>query len=177
MKYLVAAVVVIMVFVLPAGSWYYLSSGYNYRVELQEAVQIKESLHELFYGLSDAEFEKIESACEGRYTVMHVAGSPSRSEQDLLNRLEEKYGGREGFQTMILNDIAQVPYAVRSNLKKYPNARILLLDDKLNLRNAYTYSTDDIKKLIEHSAAILPIPKKQKVYLKRDLKKADGSEG
>ncbi len=177
MRYLVAAVVVVMIFVLPAGSWYYLSSGYNYRVELQEEVKVKEPLQDLFYGLSEDEFAKIKSACNGRFTVLHVAGHPSNSEQELLDRLEDKYGGREGFQIKVLDELADVPNAVKSNLKKYPKARILLLDDEVNLRNAYTYSTEDIKKLIEHSAAILPIPKKQKVYLKRDLEKADGSDG
>jgi len=176
MRFIVASVVVIMIFVLPAGSWYYLSSGYDYRVKLQEEVQVKESLEELFYGLSEEEFQKIKTACQGRYTILHVKGVPSSSEQAMLDRIESKYGGREGFQIKVLSQIADVPVVVRSNLTKYPDARILLIDNELNLRNAYTYSTEDIKKLIEHSAAILPIPKKQKVFLKRDLEKADGSD-
>lgn len=176
MRFLVASVVVIMIFVLPAGSWYYLSSGYDYRVTLQEEVKVKESIEDLFYGLSEDEFQKINEACQGRYTVMHVQGMPSSSEQSMLDRLEDKYGGREGFQIKVLSQIADVPNAVRSNLSKYPDARIILIDDELNLRNAYSYSTEDIKKLIEHSSAILPIPKKQKVFLKRDLEKADGSD-
>ena len=41
MKYLVGAVVFIMLFVLPLGSWYYLQSGLDYRKDALKELEPK----------------------------------------------------------------------------------------------------------------------------------------
>lgn len=157
MRFLVAAAVVFMLFVLPAGSWWYLSSGYNYRKSNLEQLEVKGALEGKLGLVAEPLKTELITKLKDKVTVLVMnPGGLDESQQDVIDRIADKYGDRDFFQVVENHSIKL-------------GSSIFLVDRDLQIRNTYNWDKEDVKKLVEHTAIMLPIPKRQTISLKRDL--------
>ncbi|MEM9547397.1 MAG: hypothetical protein AAGA77_15565 [Bacteroidota bacterium] len=151
MKYLVGAVVFIMLFVLPLGSWYYLQSGLDYRKAALKELEPKGEFMN-----SSVDQNKLIS----KTTLMHL--KPVREE--VIPEIFEQYGGSHTFQLMSIqapsgkdNNWIQIDeFTANSIAAANDDAGFLLIDTSGQLRNIYPADMDGVKRLIEHTSIILP---------------------
>ena len=168
MRYLIAAAVVLMLFVLPAGSWWYLKSGLEYRIQVRDETAVKSSFDEQLTDLSETSRTALRGALENKITVLNFSSPLTVEQSDVFMRIVEKYGGRELFQLLHFSEIDSISKVDVTNHKAdFP---IYLIDQKLQIRNTYTWEEDQIKQLVIHIAAVLPVPGRETISLKRDLK-------
>lgn len=158
MKYLRGLAVVFVIFVLPAGSWYYLQSGYNYRVGALQELEPKGQLIPL------AKEKETKDLITDKVTLICLCEGVSDEDMTTLKNIEEKYDSR-GFQVIRL---AQSDADYQSLKNKYGPDPLILIDIKRQLRNTYTLSPDDIKEVVKHIAIVIPMPSRQKIKLKRE---------
>lgn len=158
MRFLVAAAVVFMLFVLPAGSWWYLSSGYNYRKENLEQLKPKGEIERKLGLVAEPLKTELADALRNQVTVLVMNdGGLNQEQQDIIDRIADKYGDRDYFQVIEEHSIKL-------------GEPIFLVDREMKVRNTYSWNPESIKKLVEHTAILLPIPKRETISLKRDLK-------
>lgn len=163
MRFLVAAVVVFMLFVLPAGSWWYLSSGYNYRKVNLEQLEVKGPLESKLGLVVEPLKSKLVEKLTDKVTVLVMnPGGLDDSQQDVIDRIADKYGDRDFFQVVEEHGVKL-------------GSSIFLIDRDLQIRNTYSWDPESIKKLVEHTAIMLPIPRRETISLKRDLKNESNS--
>ena len=161
MKYLVGAVVFIMLFVLPLGSWYYLQSGLDYRKEALKELEPKGEFVNASVDLS-----KLKS----KTTLMHL--KPIKEE--VIPEIFGQYGGSHTFQLMSIqapeekeNNWIQIDsYTANSIAAANADAGFLLIDTSGQLRNSYPADMDGVKRLIEHTSIILPRLKEVDIKMK-----------
>jgi len=164
MKYLIPTAVVIMIFVLPAISWWYLQSGFNYRKQVLQEIQPKGQLAASSW--SEEDLASMELLFKENITVFSSASSLNNKQLDIMKRLVQKYGNRDFFQFISGRDFSldgSFPF------NTFSEDSIYLIDKEMFIRNSYGWNDNDIKKLVEHTAALLPIPKRETISLKRDL--------
>jgi len=161
MKYLVATVVFLMLFVLPLGSWYYLQSGLDYR---------KEALKELEPKGAFASTALDANTLASKTTLIHV----KRVEDNVIPEIFDQYGGSHTFQLVSIEG----PEEEKENWKKiddftansisaaYEDAGFLLVDTSGQLRNTYPADMDGVRRVIEHTSIVLPRIKEMDVKLK-----------
>ena len=164
MRYLIAFAVVIMLFVLPAGSWWYLQSGFNYRKQILEDIKPKRALAQ--QGEDEKGMMAVEKVFKDKITVFASGTNIDSKKQDIIDRIAEKYGNRDYFQFKTMRELQSE--LSQGDLSTHRDS-IYLIDKDLLIRNAYSWSDEDVKKLVEHTAALLPVPKREKISLKRDL--------
>lgn len=157
MKHLTTIALVLVLFALPLGSWYYLQQGYNFRKEALVKLEPKGE----FVGLAD-DIEGAEKI--GEDIVMVCLCKDLAQEHGLiLDEIEDRYKSR-GF-TLIRLAGSEAKY---SSLKSiYNSDQLILLDKDKEVRSSYSFSKEDTKDFIEHIAIILPFPKRKTVKLKR----------
>ncbi len=161
MKYLVSAVVFIMLFVLPLGSWYYLQSGLDYR---KEALVELEPKGEFSNSMVDKE------SLKSKTTLMHLKPVDNNVIQEIFGQ----YGGSQTFQLMSIetpeegakNWIEIDEFTANSISSANANAGFLLIDTSGQLRNSYPADMDGVRRLIEHTSIVLPRIKEMDVKLK-----------
>lgn len=157
MRFLIAAAVVFMLFVLPAGSWWYLSSGYNYRKDNLEQLKEKGSFERKLGLVAEPLKSELISKLKDKVTVLVMnPGGLDAKQQDVIDRIADKYGDRDFFQVVEEHSIKL-------------GSSIFLVDRDLQIRNTYNWDKENVKKLVEHTAIMLPIPKRETISLKRDL--------
>lgn len=158
MKHITTIALVLVLFALPLGSWYYLQQGYNFRKEALVKLEPKGE----FMGLTD----NIEGAAKiGEDIVMICLCKELSQEQEIiLNEVEERYNSR-GFTIIRLTGQEDEYKSLES---KYNSDQLVLLDKDEEVRSSYTFSKEDTKDFIEHIAIILPFPKRKTVKLKRE---------
>jgi len=158
MKYLRGLSVVFVIFVLPAGSWYYLQSGYNYRLQALEELEPKGQFINL-----DLEQEN-QDLLEDKVTLVCLCEDANQEELTTLDNIEDKYDSR-GFQVLRLKQDA-VDY---SNISAtYGAGPLFLIDKDRELRSTYDFEEDEIKELVKHAAIVIPLPSRKKIKLKRE---------
>lgn len=150
-----------MLFVLPAGSWWYLNKGFDYRKQILEEIEIKSSLLEN-QGINESTKDQLRNLLMNKISVVVNKAGLNIEEKETVQKLEKKYGGRELFQVVNLEHIGA------QNVTQL-NKDIYLIDQELNIRNEYNFETESIKKLVEHIAALIPMPVREEVKLKREL--------
>jgi hypothetical protein len=170
MSYIKAAAVIIMLFVLPGVSWWYLQSGLDYQKQIRVDIAPKRSI--LNTGILAGSKSKVEELLKDKITVFAADSTFSEKQQDIIDRIAEKYGNREFFQFQTLKD--QVAKEVVSSLSVDPDS-IYLVDKDMVIRNAYSWSDTDITTLVEHTATLIPLPERQSISLKRDIEHAEGN--
>ena len=161
MKYLIGTVVVIMLFVLPFGSWYYLQSGLDYRKEALKDLEPKGAFTSPFIS---------PSALESKTTMIHL----KEVEGNVISEIYGQYGESETFQLYSIdkpeegveNWIKLDDLAANSISAANRNAGFLLIDTSGQLRNTYPAKLDSVKYLIEHTSIILPRVKEMDVKMK-----------
>ena len=158
MKYLRGLAVVLVIFVLPAGSWYYLQSGYNYRLNALKELEPKGIFEYISLEKDDSELfdEKISLIC--------FCADVGNENLATLVRIEEKYDSR-GFQLIKLE---QENDEYDSLYKKYGPKKLILIDKDREYRRSYSFDEGEIKDLVQHAAIVIPLPSRKKIKLKRE---------
>ena len=163
MRYLVATVVFIMVFVLPLGSWYYLQLGLDYRKDALVELETKGEF-------SSPVIDK--NTLISKTTLIHLKPVGDQVVQEIFGQ----YGGSQTFQ-LLSTEKPIVPFAnwivideFTSNSISADNedAGFLLIDTSGQLRNSYPADMDGVRRLIEHTSIILPRIKEMDVKLKSE---------
>lgn len=161
MKYLVSAVVFIMLFVLPLGSWYYLQSGLDYR---KDALKELEPKGEFVSTAFD------QNRIKSKTTLMHL----KPIDQDVISEIYGQYSKSNTFQLITIeppvdgsNNWIQIDdYTANSISSANADAGFLLIDTSGQLRNSYPADMDGVRRLIEHTSIVLPRVKEMDVKLK-----------
>ncbi len=162
MKYLVSAVVFLMLFVLPLGSWYYLQSGLEYR---KDALKELEPKGEFLSSVID------KNILRSKTTLMHL--KPVKKE-NVIPEIFGQYGGSKTFQLFSIeaptekaeNWLKIDDFTANSISAANSNAGFLLIDTSGQLRNSYPADMEGVRRLIEHTSIVLPRIKEMDVKLK-----------
>ena len=164
MRYLIATVVVIMIFIIPAGSWYYLQSGLNYRKAALEALEPK----------GDFEIAGLDKGQLLKHTTLIQAENSNR---DFISELYDQYGEQATFQLMTNSEVMDStatnwiqisPEIIRKIENQYPNDSYFIVDTNAVLRNTYMSNPEELKQMIEHVAIILPRLKEVDIKMKKN---------
>jgi hypothetical protein len=180
MRKLRIILVVLVLIGFPAVSWIYLKSGLRWRVDAQQETARKEKPGNFTLQSEDGTIVS-RDALEGMYTL---AAMPSNAvETGHLLMLWSQFQVRNDFQILILRD-ANRPAITGDTTWLYASCAsgcenllelcfaedntAALLDNALYLRGRYRLdSKDDMRRLIEHLAVVLPIEKRERIELKR----------
>jgi hypothetical protein len=154
-KFLTWVVLGLFVVVVPFGSWYYLKSGADYR---RQAI---------------SELSKKDSLSKGQDTLHILRGKttlfiPSRQvvDEKILTNLRSQFGQSESFQIIKADSLSEL---YRKGIyAKYISNKILLIDTGLYIRNVYGSSVEDIRKVVEHTAIILPRVREMDIKMQKD---------
>ncbi len=161
MKYLVSVVVFIMLFVLPLGSWYYLQSGLDYR---KDALKELEPKGEFFATTID------NSTLQSKTTLMHL----KPIDENVITEIYGQYGGAQTFQLISIEEAKEEAknwiqiddFTANSISAANSNAGFVLVDTSGQLRNTYPADLEGVRRVIEHTAIVLPRIKEMDVKLK-----------
>lgn len=164
MKHLVKIGVIFLVVVLPAGSWFYLQTGLNYRKAALE--QLKP------LGKLDRALVEHSGDFQSKTTLLQLADG----EADIAAKLYDQFGEAETFQ-IVSSDVTVPKYNWRMldagdemALKTlYPKANYILLDTSVTIRHIYEEpSAEIVKDLVSHVAIVLPRKKDKDIKMKSD---------
>jgi hypothetical protein len=148
----------LMVVVVPFGSWYYLNSGLQYRKDVEATLKAKDSL--------DLSLDTL-GLLNKRCTV--VVLNRSGIADTILLGIQKQYEKVNEFQMLSLDSIGLIKHLPKGYASaffdKYKTNSFLILDHKLKLRNTYGHTTEDIKKLVEHTAIALPRAKEADIKM------------
>lgn len=183
---------------LPAGSWYYLQKGLDYRLETMGQLT------------DHGDFKLLTSSTSGEEekasvrVINFLAGDEGeRSQQGLLlSKLYEQFDKREDFQLVTFWDSTTVSELDRfradygleeepqcmfaplagdtwtkfiQTYEKEPGSTehyMALVDMEGNIRNFYVQQDKEkVKDLVEHIALLLPMKKQDKPELRREIEK------
>lgn len=158
MKYLRGLAIVFVIFVLPAGSWYYLQSGYNYRLQALKELEPKGQVIELVQERANPDFLRDD------VTLICLCDNISQKNLSTLTNIEEKID-TAGFQILQLKSSDQDYPKLSEN---YGTDPLILIDKDREVRNTYSFDEEVINDLIKHVAIVVPLPSRQKIKLKRE---------
>jgi hypothetical protein len=152
-KYISSIAVLALIFIVPLGSWYYLKQGLDYRKDALKTLAPKDSI--------DLKMDTL-NLFNGQTTIVVNQGSDSLNK--VISTIGEQFKNTPKFQILYLDStinsngkVIPVMY-LDSFFQKYKSYHYLLIDNKMKLRNYFGGDQDGIKKLIEHTAIILPRP-------------------
>lgn len=181
---------------LPAGSWYYLQKGLDYRLETMGQLSDHGDFKLLTASApAEADYVRVISFLSTDATKREKQGA-------LLARLYEQFDKREDFQLITFWDSTTVfglgGFRETYNLEEEPQCafqalgktewekfvrtyqeqveqaeeQMALVDINGNIRNFYAQGQEaEVKKLVEHVALLLPMKKQDKPELRREIEK------
>jgi hypothetical protein len=186
--------VVLILFLLPFVSWYYLQSGLNWRKKAQEVMSGTTPFPEGKYTLSDGEIFHTDSLTKHVSIISFLpCTTQDPAEKEVLDVIYKQF--RETNKARIIQiDTCHSPSSgvVGSGMKNWYVIPCLdtmdlcktlaanwplgkpfaLVDRKGIIRSYYSIGTKDEKRiLVEHMSLLLPRDRQEKVELKRGDKK------
>lgn len=131
-----------LIFILPAGSWWYLQSGYNYRKAALGILSPKDSLSNASLNIlmNGVDFKE---QLAGKTTCLAFVDDAA-----FQSKYYDQYKKALSFQMIVGGDSLAL-----SGMNK---AAYVLIDTSGYIRNTYENTREDQTKLIEHTAIILP---------------------
>lgn len=187
--------------VLPGGSWYYLKSGLDYRRAVLKDLSDYGPVPGATFASQNSELVAALPGKVLVSAFVPDANSSAADQQGaLLKKLHDQFDEREevlflahladstsGFaQKYQLTDTAQCFFVLHSREdllaaaeKEYklptgadPASWIVLSDIQGNMRRQYDVSQpEEVKRLVEHIAMLMPVAKREKVMVRRDAEK------
>ena len=158
MKILRGLAIVLVIFVLPAGSWYYLQSGYDYRLGALQELEPKGQ-----FGMLSLE-KNTPDLLDNKVTLLCLCAEVEEENLNTLDQLEEKYDSR-GFQLIKLTELNDEYEKLKT---KYTPKKLILIDKDREYRRSYNFEKKEIKELVKHAAIVIPLPSRKKIKLKRE---------
>lgn len=172
-KFVAAAVVILILIGLPIGSYLYLRSGYMYRLDALESLDVKGALDADFYC-----FTASDSIKYGELLGYTLVVTPCELEEEWktkMTQLDEQFTSSPTYRSLKLEgdeimkstgyaDCYFTPQFFYDGL--FREHSFVLLDTSLQIRNFYAPDEPGFKKLVEHLAILLPREKEKKIEFK-----------
>jgi hypothetical protein len=180
MRVLRIIIILLVIIGFPAMSWIYLKSGLKWRVSAQDATEKKSVLAD-FTLLGGDSIRMTPADLLGTY---YVVGRPA---DDIsiahLVKIHEQFHARPDFHILMIVQDSLVSQPVDTigtrtrcilgcekleTLLFEDNYTAAIVDDSLYVRGRYDLtSLEQMRKMVEHLAVVLPIEKREKIELKR----------
>ena len=179
--FLLSAFLILVLFILPAGSWYYLKKGADFRIAHIKDMESKGDFNlSKINGITEAQKDSL----AGKTIIASVNETISKEVDNQIKTLVDQFGertdfkmirvhnpeGEEGFQEhTTLKHLWEATQSAPENFglnSEVEKPYWALIDNKGQIRNFYAQS--DFEKLVVQTAMILPIEKRKKIDLKRD---------
>ncbi len=181
-RYLVATAVVAILFILPAGSWYYLQNGFDYRKAALETLKPKNNIKEAQIVTSNNDTLLTSQVFKNKTSVVYYDRQENVKSED-LEAILKQYENAYTFQFVHIVPKAETSRITKkedlillqendaqSLINELQNHTFCLIDTGMRVRQRYLSERKDLTKLVEHVAIVLPrIPEKD-IKLKRELK-------
>jgi hypothetical protein len=190
-KFLVT--IILILFLLPFVSWYYLQSGLNWRKAAQEVMHGTTPFPEVNFNNGNGLIFSNELLEEHVSIVCFISCTNGQDQLDVLQELYEQFketnkanfilldscqtgktgtSGPEKKNWYVLPCLDSLPLC-SSLLNDWPDGKAFALVDRNKVvRSYYSIATKDEKRmLVEHMALLLPRERQEKVELKRGDKK------
>ncbi len=165
MKYIGPSLIFALLFIVPAGSWYYLQSGHNYRKQALEELKPKVEFFVDGYAAP---------VLKSKTTLFQLLST----DKDVLTKVFDQYKKSNSYQVIALEKpknaqrqwITLSPTDAQLIATKYDSAAYILVDTNAVVRNTFSADKEGIRKMIEHTAIILPRVKERDIKLRRNVK-------
>ena len=177
MKYLRSIIIIVLLFGLPLGSWYFLKHGFNWRKSKIEQLQAKENL------LNDIKWDNkqkdvLRSILHNKTTVIDLDNDQDDKERIIM----DQYRKARGFQWLNIDSNEQMSALDNTHRKEYlfftdnesfiktklNNARYALLDTGMYVRQTYPDNSElSLSQLVEDISLILPRPKEKDISIRK----------
>ena len=173
-KYLSALAVVLILIGAPLGSYMYLRSGFEYRIQYMEELEPRDSVP-LVLGI-----DNFIRKTNGKVRLIHVPSSDGVSDElKLLEEVSEQIVDTTYFAAITLANIgpSQEGSKVRS-IQEDPSTLptsdpFIVVDTAGLLRSSYSLDENTKKRIIKHLSVLIPLPPKQQIVLKRTMEQED----
>lgn len=185
--------VILILFLLPFVSWYYLQSGLNWRKAAQEIMHGKTPFPTVAYHNANGQKFSTDLLEEHVSIVSFTPCTEGTEQTSILAELYDQFKdtGKANFilldscseQTELMVDAAKKNWFIlpcsdtmricSTLLKEWPAGTVFaLVDRNMVIRSYYGIATKEEKRiLVEHMALLLPRERQEKVELKRGDKK------
>jgi hypothetical protein len=147
----------LFVVIVPLGSWFYLKKGLDYRKGALMELTAKDS---------------IESSIDSLHLLIgktSVIVLDSLVDADITAGIRDQFKNTPGFQVIFINGSDETKWPkdyLGSFLSKYQDSGYMLIDTAGKVRNVYDNSDEGIKKLIAHTAIVIPRPVEADIKVK-----------
>lgn len=143
--------VLLLLVIVPFGSWVYLSKGLNYRKSALAELKPKDSISIKLDTLN---------LFAGKTTLLVLQNQGS---DEIVNAIEEQFKNAQALQVLYKDSTKLRSYVPNNYLGGFFEGRrefaFALIDKDLLIRNYYSLDIESVKKMIEHIAIIMPRPK------------------
>jgi len=155
-KWISWLVLIVMLGIVPLGSWYYLKQGLDYRKNALEELKPKSSVE--WMGEAASPFA-------GKTTLWVLDSSAA---EDVLPPVIDQFSDAYTFQLAGHWNGEGVVYIPDSLLNIYAKsgAVFALVDTAKQIRNYYSGDTAELRKMVEHLAVLLPNVKDKDIKMK-----------
>lgn len=151
---------VLLLLVVPFVSWFYLRKGLEYRKALVREVVVKDSVR-----ISEDTLKLL----KGKTSVISMAGGIEAN--SIISGLYEQFKEVPRFQILSSGgrvEDKEIPSGYFEALAaRYRDNKFILVDTAGMIRNVYMDGKEDIKKLVEHIAVVLPRKEEADIKSKR----------
>jgi len=177
MKYLKGIGVIVLLFLLPLGSWYFLQSGLDWRKAKRETLQ-KKVRFMTAYNFTNADKDKLFELSVRKTNVVKTNGELTELDKALIAQFQNSHT----FQFLVMSDGVATPEHLSSkDVRRYfdpqnqkakheylANADYLLVDTMGYIRQYYQgKEKESLNYLVEDVALILPKTKTRDILMKR----------
>ena len=177
MKRLKTIIILIVLFGLPAGSWYFLKSGFQWRKDKLESLESKGNFIKSI-GWDENEKESLFKMMSYKTTVVQTKGKITESEQTIIDQFRKS----PTFQWLLLtrDTSANIKYSSKDPRKfftsnnfnnqsnPFASSQYMIIDTAIHIRSVY--QENDVKslsKLVEDIALVLPRKKNKDIGVKK----------
>lgn len=164
MKYLKAVVVFLMLVGFPAGSWYFLQHGLDWRrVKRTELVTKSHLINDVEW--TPEERQLLTSRLKNRTTLCVMKSAMANRDQEVYDQFKDAFT----FQALLENEL---PAKVASQFSSYD---YLLIDTAMQVRQVYAGYHDSVHTRIVEDIALI-VPQRKEVDIKLRRKNQDESQ-
>jgi hypothetical protein len=139
----------LFVVVVPLGSWFYLKKGLDYRKGALQELIAKDSLERSIDSLG---------LIFGKTSIIVL---DTLVDSSITSGIRDQFKNTPGFQVIHTAGDHETqwprPY-LESFFDKYDGSAYMLIDTSGKVRNVYENNDKELKKLIEHTAIVIPRP-------------------
>lgn len=178
MKYLRSIVVIILLFGLPLGSWYFLKHGFNWRKSKIETLQAKSHF------LKDFNWDNNQK--ESLYTVLFLKTTVVNFDDDIDDKesiIIDQYKKATSFQWLNITSDEKYNelHSSRSKSKFFTsdasayasgileNVKYALVDTAMNIRQVYPDNSESsLSQLVEDISLIIPRQREKDISIRKN---------